>query len=146
MPEFKLDDIDKKKHPYKVDEGYFSELNSSIMERVSEPSKETSIVFSPKMVWAMASMGVMIFIGVFWFNNFYQPEQVDYLADITDEEILTYLDSYELTEDDLLLVVEESDFEDPLNEEILSDEAEIDEEALEELYLEYQSTEELLQI
>ncbi len=146
MPEFKLDDIDKKKHPYKVDEGYFSELNSSIMERVSEPSKETSIVFSPKMVWTMASMGVMIFMGVFWFNNFYQPEQVDYLADITDEEILTYLDSYELTEDDLLLVVEESDFEDPLNEEILSDEAEIDEEALEELYLEYQSTEELLQI
>ena len=146
MPEFKLDDIDKKKHPYKVDEGYFSELNSSIMERVSEPSKETSFVFSPKMVWTMASMGVMIFMGVFWFNNFYQPEQVDYLADITDEEILTYLDSYELTEDDLLLVVEESDFEDPLNEEILSDEAEIDEEALEELYLEYQSTEELLQI
>ena len=146
MRAFKLDDIDKKKHPYKVEPGYFAELNNDVMNRVSESSSKASFGFSPKLAWAIASMGVVLFIGLFWFSNVSQPEQVDYLADITDEEILTYLGTYELTDDDLLSVVEESDINDPLNEEILSEDTEIDEGALEDLYLEYQSTEELLQI
>jgi len=145
MAKFRLDDIEEKKPPFKVEEGYFDKLNSSIMNQVSQ-EEETHFVLRPKMIWAGLTTCLVILLTTLWLFDGKSPEQIDYLSGITDHEILIYLDNYELTDEELLVVMQSSDFEGNVAEEEFLDNLDLDENELDDVYFQYENTEELLEI
>ncbi|MDW3192164.1 MAG: hypothetical protein R8G66_07360 [Cytophagales bacterium] len=134
-----LDDIKQKNHPYKVPEGYFEELNTRIMEQTSAVPSDKVVSWYRQPVWqmALASVSLVMVIGVVLLSGGSVEEQ-DFLADVTDEEILIYLADNDLTESEIMenFTFTEEDLL-PEGEELLDD-IEIDDNMLDELYLDYE--------
>ncbi len=147
MKSFKLDEHKKQDHPFQVEPGFFDKLNQSIQERVS--SEPQSISWTSKLAPQLRlafMMAMVVSAGLFYLLFSNESTQTNYLADVTDEEILIYLSNYELTQDELSLLVEISDLESlpEIEDEFLN--LDMDDEALEDLYLEYQNPEDMLEI
>lgn len=134
-----LDDIKQKSHPYKVPEGYFEGLNARIMEQTSAAPSEKVVSWFRQPVWqmALASVSLILVLGIVLLSGGGMEEQ-DFLADVTDEEILIYLADNDLTESEIMenFTFTEEDLL-PEGEELLDD-IEIDDNMLDELYLDYE--------
>ncbi len=122
------------KHPFKVEKGYFESLESRIIDSKSTSQGVREPVFNLRWVYASASFAVIIVLSVVIRNSYFVTQPEDYLAEVTNEEIITYLAAYELSSDELiegfgaeyLQQGEESDIEEEL------DQVDIDEDILDE--------------
>ncbi len=111
----KLDDIEKK-IPYEVPDDYFLNLTADIQSKISTKSK---IEIIPKWALRLAfvpALLLMVFIGykVYDSNDVSIPQSEILLANIPDEDIISYLDQEELSLNDLMAMT--TDFSDLLDE------------------------------
>ena len=96
-----LDDIDKIKHPFKVEDGYFDDLTQSIQERVSS-SKPRSYSF--RWQWSLAP-ALLVVLALFLWLNTNQSSSLnseELIAQVSTTDIISYLENSELSEQDLL--------------------------------------------
>ena len=140
MKEFKLNDIDKK-HPFKVPDNYFEQLNADILSKIDE---KPAVSIKPKTrnnlwYWVAASLTILASSIVF-ILNFNQDKKVEYLSNISNEEIMFYLDYYEIDELDLLESVTGEMQWMPVEDELLLD-VEFESDEIEDIYLEFGVTE-----
>ncbi|WP_420578085.1 hypothetical protein [Ekhidna sp.] len=93
---YKLDDIDRKK-AFKTPDGYFDDLSLKIQKRVEE-ERNTSVRYAvPK--WSLALAASLALIVTFFFisqNNGPSPEEM--LAEVSQDELVAYLDHLDLDE------------------------------------------------
>ncbi|MBV6646756.1 MAG: hypothetical protein KI790_14965 [Cyclobacteriaceae bacterium] len=143
MKKIKLEDIDKKNHPFKTPDGYFETLSSEIMSKTSSPTRTSRVLQIPRYAWASAAAMFFLVISVIFLKHEDTPEE--FLADVSDEEIMTYLAYYDLSEEELL--PRENDFFLELGDEGGAlDNLELDDGSIDDIYLEYDIIEESLQI
>lgn len=132
----KLDDIKKAKHPYQVPEGYFDNLTSEIVSRKND-LREQKPYLSYAGRWSLAGLAtaaaiivLVIFLPVTKTNS-----PGDYLADVSDEDIIEYLAMQDLSTDEII-----SNFGDDITfadeQQIIEDELEMDDDLIDQLYYE----------
>lgn len=100
--------IDKasKEHPFKVPEQYFDALPGKIQEKVvTAPSARTWL--SPRTQWVsvLAAAMILFFIGI----NFYPESDLnhdDLLSSVSNEDIIDYLESEELSAYEIAQVID----------------------------------------
>ncbi len=102
----KLEDIPKKEI-FTAPEGYFDKLPGVIQARINAPMSARNEV---SMVWirfAIPAMVIVIAAFIFWMNQKTLTPEVDQLlATIQTADLITYLEDYEFTTDELLESVE----------------------------------------
>lgn len=144
MKGFKLEDIEKKEHPFITPEGYFEELNASILEKTSV-EKTPVFARSVQKVWRVAALGILAAVVLF-FIFIPKEENSDWLAEVSDEEIINYLASYEYDDLDLLSEFSNEELQAIWADDLSLDNLDLDDRDVEDLYFEYELTEELLEI
>jgi hypothetical protein len=100
----KLDDI-KKKKVLQAPEGYFDGLSGNISSRIKNSKSQKTIVFTPskQIVWSVAASIALLLVSWLLFRSAINDESAveDLLANITDQEIITYLEYEDLSSFDL---------------------------------------------
>lgn len=111
----KLDDIEKK-IPYEVPDDYFLNLTADIQSKISTQSKIEIIPNWALRLAFVPALLLMVFIGykVYDSNDVSIPQSEILLANIPDEDIISYLDQEELSLNDLMAMT--TDFSDLLDE------------------------------
>ena len=149
MKRIELDDIKDKRHPFKVPDGYFDELEQSILNATvdAEDGTRASAVFrlSQPWVWAAAASVVLV-IAVALILGRSGEGSDDLLAGITDDEIMVYLATYDLSEYEIVGDLSSDQFESLFSEETILEGLEVDEDDLDDLMLEYEALDETLEI
>ncbi len=147
MSKIRLDDIDKNL-PFQAPEGYFEKLSTDILERKSELSEKRSLVGSRKVRLALVTSFVVVlasFLTLRFLSN--EGDVYDqYLSDVSNEDIVAYLASTELSELELLEMMNDDVFIDFGTESDALEDIELDDESIDDLYLEYGITDELMEI
>ncbi len=88
----------KKVDPFQAPEGYFDSLEGRIMDRIEEDQKPVIRFFTPMRMGIAATFALVM---VFWFvfKNYDQdpttPAASEWLSDVSDADIVVYLDFYE---------------------------------------------------
>ena len=103
MQKIRLDDIEKKVD-FKVPEKYFEELPMKIQARIA--AKEKTQWF-PQLNWKLAtvfSLVLAVAIGIVFTST---ETEASFLADVSDADILLYLESEEWNETDLYASVDD---------------------------------------
>jgi hypothetical protein len=118
----KLDDIPKK-NVFNTPEGYFDKLPGIIQSRIAEkqPERSSAGAFALVLRYAVPvlAIGVVLFFVFRQSNSMTSPEEL--LANVSTEELTTYLVDSEFTTEELLDIVELDDLDiDALNDEVLS--------------------------
>jgi len=90
------------KHPFKVEKGYFENLESRIIDSKSTSQGVREPIFKLRWVYVAASLVVIIVMSVVIRNSYFVTQPKDYLAEVSNEEIITYLAAYELSSDELI--------------------------------------------
>ncbi len=136
MKKFNIDDLEKKT-PFIVPEGYFSNLKVDIQDRVTESPKREWIP-ARQLKWALAGTFVLLTAAILIFRPTtaeLSPE--DILAQVSEEDLLEYLDLSEVSEFELLEDLSSSEI-DELWEEDQMDDLLIEDDLLDDLLLEYE--------
>ncbi|WP_424964179.1 hypothetical protein [Ekhidna sp.] len=138
----KLDDIDKKE-VFKVPEGYFEGLPMRIQKRVDSEKPVTRQQFTPKWGLALAASIALVVTFVFvLYNNGPSPE--DMLAEISQDELVAYLELMELDEYEIASAFDEDmEIFDKEDANIL-DGIDLEEDAIDDVLLEYDLEDEYL--
>ncbi len=135
----KLQDFSRRE-PFSAPEGYFSTLMERIEARKDEPQKPD---FKARPIaYAVAASLVLLLAVGFWINveKTTVNEPIDYLSQVSDEAIQTYLTTeFELSEEDLVHYVGQEGI--PLEEVILDG---IETQELEKELLEFENLEDYL--
>ncbi|MEP1032148.1 hypothetical protein [Ekhidna sp.] len=138
---YKLNNIDKKEI-FKVPDGYFESLPLKIQQRISSSSKpERNGIPS----WSLALAASFLLLITFVFilpDNAPSPEQL--LAEVSQDEIVAYLDQVELDEYDIATAF--GDDADELNFEDTNvlDGIDLGDQAIDDVLLEYDLEDEYL--
>lgn len=139
---YKLDDIDKKSS-FNMPEGYFEYLPLKIQERIdSEGSPQSSLL--PSWSLAMAASFIVILSSVFLFKNNSEPAAEDLLAEVSQAELVAYLDLVELDEYDIASAVDENSEVLNFEETDVLDGINMDEGVIDDVLLEYDLADEYL--
>jgi hypothetical protein len=100
----KLEDLEKKK-VLQAPEGYFDELSGNISSKIKNSKSQKTIVFTPskQIVWSMAASIALLLVSwlVFRSTNTNESSAEDLLANISDQEIIGYLEYEDLSSFDL---------------------------------------------
>ncbi|WP_436516699.1 hypothetical protein [Ekhidna sp. To15] len=138
---YKLDDIEKKE-TLKVPDGYFEDLPMKIQQRIST---ETKPQLNRIPSWSLALAASLLLLVTFVFilpHDDPSPEEL--LAEIPQNEIAAYLDQIDLDEYDIASAIgdeaNELEFE---NTDVL-DGIDLDDEAIDDVLLEYDLADEYL--
>jgi hypothetical protein len=93
-----------KKNIYEVPEGYFDKLPGIIQARVMKESPKQEFIFSWFTALKYALPVLLIGVaGFFWYSQTTQPEDANsILASIETEDLVAYINSSEITTDELL--------------------------------------------
>ena len=138
---YKLEDIDKKQ-PFEAPEGYFKDLPMRIQAKIDGKKSVTVKQRIPAWSLAMASFALIFtFVFVFYDN---QPSAEDLLADISEEELMAYLDEIELDEYDIASAFENDLDILNLDENSVLDGINMENEAIDDMILEYDLGDEYL--
>ena len=99
----KLDDIPKK-NVFKVPDGYFEKLPGIIQSRVTKEPAENNFIFWSRSFRLTASAAlVLVVAGLFWLNHDgNQSSTENLLATVETSELISYLNEYEISTDELL--------------------------------------------
>ena len=138
----KLEDI-KKENIYKVPERYFDELPMRIQDRISSKSESipaTAFNWSIAVKVAVPAFVIIITVlfGVFIrTNNSYQDVDT-ILAQVSTEDMITYLQSTDISIDEILNEIQYDEIADEiLQENLLMDDEELSIDLYNELMMEY---------
>jgi hypothetical protein len=100
----KLEDLEKK-NVLQAPEGYFDELSGNISSKIKNSKSQKTIVFTPskQIVWSMAASIALLLVSwlVFRSTNTNESSAEDLLANISDQEIIGYLEYEDLSSFDL---------------------------------------------
>ncbi len=135
MKKIRLDDIEKKT-PFEVPEGYFDNLTVDIQARISEQAT-SKWVMKPELKWALRGAFVILLVLTTVFfpkSEIQSTEQL--LAQVDDQELINYLESMELSDEQLALTLDESNLDELLDESY--DDLELSEEDLDDLLIDYE--------
>ncbi|MEO9484930.1 MAG: hypothetical protein ABJG47_15830 [Ekhidna sp.] len=138
---YKLDDIDKKE-AFKVPEGYFEDLSLKIQTRIAKEQKPRSVKIP---AWSLAlAASVLLLVTFIFIIPESNPSTEELLAEISQEEIIAYLDQIDLDEYDIASAigdeVNELEFEDTN----VLDGIDIGDESIDNVLLEYELADEYL--
>ena len=142
----KLEEI-KKENIYKVPDRYFDELPMRIQDRITGDTKS---VLSPVYDWRMAVkiavpafiLVFAILIGVFIRNNNTYQDVDTILAQVSSEDMIAYLQSTDISIDDILNEIQYEEIADEiLQENFLLDDDELSIDLYDELMIEYGNNE-----
>lgn len=139
MKPFKIEDIEKKK-PFDVPDGYFEDLPMKIQARIEK--KEIQWFQTPVFKMAVSLASIIIIVITFVFIGTNEPAE-DFLADVSQEDLLAYVDFMQLDEQDIFSAFEGSmegvDFSETQIEEIELEDMELD-----DLLIEYDLSDDFL--
>ena len=138
MKPIKLSDLDKKV-PFTVPEGYFDELTNSIHDKIHRKPRREWIP-QGQLRWSMiaASLALLVTISwVFWPKDEVSAEQL--LAQVSEQDLIAYLDFQELTEADLLDGISEDILEELWTEDEVLEDLDLKDMDLESILLEYEN-------
>lgn len=138
----KLDDIDKKE-VFQVPEGYFEDLPMRIQKRVDSEKPVTRQQFIPKWGLALASSIALIVTFVFVFNN-NGPSPEDMLAEVSQDELVAYLEQMELDEYEIASAFDEDMEIFETEDTNVLDGIDLGEDAIDDVLLEYDLEDEYL--
>lgn len=131
----KLDDIDKKPD-FNVPEGYFEELPLKILRRIeAEKSKSRSI---PLPSWSFAlAAAVVVLVSFVVFLGGSESKAEKLLAEVSEEDLVAYIEELELDEYDLVATFPETTDNMEFEEFEMMDGLDLEHHSIEELLLEY---------
>lgn len=156
MKPFKLEDIDKKEQPFKAPEGYFDDLPLKIQKRIeAKEQKHFGWLIHPNMKLAFSVVTVIVlalFITIFnkditkaTLALMGQEATADeLLTDVSQEELLAYIDLWALNEDDILMAFENTNATIEFSGDLELEELEFEGESLDDLMNTYDLTDEYL--
>lgn len=124
--------------PFAVPEGYFDQLNDAILAKAeNDDSPDVELKTRNNLWWSVAAAVLLLLVSIplVLINQETTTEQT-MLADVSNEEILLYLDYYEVDEIDLMESIDEN-MEWLQAEDELLEELDINSTNLDDLYLEY---------
>ncbi len=137
----KIEDIDKKQ-AFDTPEGYFEDLPMRIQARIENKKPQAVSQRLPKWSLALASMALLLtFVFVFYDNS---TSEKDLLAGISQEELVAYLDQIELDEYEIASTFESDLDALNLDETSVLDGIDMENEALDDVLLEYDLEDEYL--
>lgn len=132
-----LDEI-KNSNPFTVPEGYFDSLTGRIQARIQVVEPKQRPIFISVLKWSMVP--AMVLVGFIWYMS--NPTSLtpdELLAEVSNEEIMYYLDQSGLDESELItLLGDDADFSTGLEG------IELDENGLQDLLDEYDLDDEVL--
>jgi len=139
---YKLDDIEKKSG-YKVPEGYFEELPLKIQQRIQSESTQSKTLKVPSWSLAMAASVVIILTSVFLLFQGKDNAAEELLAEVPEEDLIAYLDQFEMDEYDLASAFPEDTEELEFEDIEMLDEVDLEDESIDEILLEFNIEDEL---
>lgn len=138
MKKIRLEDIDKKA-PFTVPEGFFDELTQDIQARVAEKPKRQWIPVG-QLKWALAGFFVLVIASIFIFRPAVDQLNVhDLLAQVSEQDLMDYLDLNEFTESELLEGLTQDEMDQLWSDEDTLDDLDLEGEDLDELLLDYET-------
>ena len=138
---YKLDDIDKKE-TLKVPEGYFEDLPMKIQQRISQEEKPQGFSV-PSWSLALAASLLLIVTFVFILPEA-EPSAEELLAEISQEEIVEYLDLLELDEYDIASAIGEDEEAFEFEDTNVLDGIDLEDQSIDDVLLEYDLADEYL--
>ncbi|MEQ8904065.1 hypothetical protein [Ekhidna sp.] len=131
---YKLDDIDKKEQ-FKVPDGYFEDLPMRIQKRIQV---ETPVSRSKRTAWSLAMAVSLLFIIAYVFIiPDGDPTAEELLAEVSQDELIAYLDVVELDEYELASAFEGDDEIFDFEDTNVLDGIDMDDQAIDDVLLEY---------
>lgn len=138
---YKLNDIDKKEM-FKVPDGYFEDLPMKIQERLSLETKPQKFRI-PSWSLALAASLLLLLTFVFILPNG-DPTAEELLAEVSQDEIVAYLDQIELDEYDIASAIgDEADALEFEDTDVL-DGLDLEDQSIDDVLLEYDLADEYL--
>lgn len=143
----KLEDIERSQHPFNVPKGYFDDLGEAISAKTTSPNN-TSPLWSIFNVyrWQLASAVIVSCCLLVFLSLPSEKVSPNFLAGISDEEIIVYLASYELNEDEIIGVLSASEVEVLFESEDVLNGIDVQEESIDDLLLEHGLIDEIVEI
>ena len=138
---YKLDDIDKKQ-VFKVPEDYFEDLPVKIQQRISNERKNQR---SGVPAWSLAFTAAILLLATFIFiipNG--DPTAEDLLAEVSQEDIVAYLDQIDLDEYDIASAFAVEDNEWQFEETDMLEGIDLEDQSMDDVLLEYDLGDEYL--
>ena len=127
-----VDDIEHK-HPFTVPDGYFEGLTSKVQERIATSEKQP--LFRPVLILKWSIVPLLILITVLGYLRISSPSvQPDFLADVSNEEIIDYLELTGIDETELIALLDHNELHLTV---VPLDQLDLDEANLEELIDEF---------
>lgn len=137
----KLDDIDKKE-VFKVPDGYFEDLPMQIQKRITEtPKRQTLRIPSWSLALAASILLLLTFVFIFPNNN---PTAEELLAEISQDEIVAYLDLIDLDEYDIASAIGDEANELNFEDTNVLDGIDLEDQSIDDVLLEYDLEDEYL--
>lgn len=138
MPRIDLNDIEQKSHPYRVPEGYFEDLNASILARTGPGVIKGQPLWYQRPVWQLAAASFVILIAAsLLFKTGNSAVESDVLAGVTDEEIIIYLANNDFSTSEIVEHLNFTEEDNLIEGDELLDDIEINDSVLDDLYDEY---------
>ena len=109
----KLEDI-KKKNIYSVPDKYFDQLPTRIQARVNESKPVFSISWSRNLIYKIAAPTLVIIFIAFYFgieSNNFESNADTLLAQVGTDDLIAYLETTNLTTDEIIEEVDLSDLD-----------------------------------
>lgn len=142
----KLEEI-KKKNIYTVPDKYFDQLPARIQSRVNEKKPVFGLNFSWGLAYKVAApvLAVLVLLLYFGISSDNMQSADDILAQVSTEDLIAYLETTDITTDEIIDELDLSDMELDFNDEgpILQN-MEMDDQELEILFDEYGIDDEIL--
>lgn len=130
-----LEDIDKK-NLFEVPEGYFEELPEKIQKKISDEGGKPKTRDLP--AWTLGIAASLLFLlGFFITMNDSSVDIEAMLADVSEEDLATYVAFYDLDTEDIAMAFPVSTSEIGLEEDNAINEIPLEGESIEGLLLEY---------
>ncbi len=116
---FQLHDIEKKKAPFTVPDGYFDELKSNILNQVGTPAKETVMVSMwSGYQWLAASIAALLlifFVGQWLQSDFISNNQLAdatfILDEVSDDDLMEYVALMNISHEEILAGMSKEELE-----------------------------------
>ncbi|MCK5703830.1 MAG: hypothetical protein KAI29_21880 [Cyclobacteriaceae bacterium] len=100
----KLEDI-KKENIYSVPDRYFDQLPARIQSRVNEKKPVLGVSLSWSLVLRVAGPVLAVILVIFYFgitNNYTGQSADDLLAQVTTDDLIAYLETTDITADEII--------------------------------------------
>ena len=130
-----LDDI-KKKPSFQVPDGYFEDLPLRIQKRIEAEKPRSKSIHLPSWSYATAAAIILITSFFVFFNTNQNPVD-DFLADISEEDLVAYIENLDLDEYDLAVTFPDATSDLEFEDVEMMDGLELEDQSIDDILLEY---------